>query len=275
MFSVPGEKYGEFELPCGQCIGCKLERSRQWAVRCMHENVMHDFSSYITLTFNDDHAPWDGSLDYKVFQRFLKRARKKLGKFRYYMCGEYGGENGRPHYHAILFGVYFPDRVFDRTSPSGCNLYRSPTLESLWPFGFSSVGDVTFESAAYVARYCTKKVTGDPSFMHYLRELDDGTRIYLTPEFGHMSLKPGIGIPFFNKYRDEILDNGSVVMRGVEMKAPKAYDRLVHGVDPRQDDIEYSRYLKGLDMRDDCTAERLAVQEVVAKARSDFKKRSL
>lgn len=281
VFHVPGatnkdfRKHGDFQLPCGQCIGCRLERSRQWAVRCMHEAAMHDSSVFITLTYDDEHAPYDKSLNYRDFQLFCKRLRKKLGKFRFFMCGEYGDDFGRPHFHACIFGLHFDDREIFRELPNGSRLYRSRTLESLWPFGYSTIGDVTFESAAYVARYCVKKITGEQAMNHYLIELDDGTRVWRTPEFAHMSLKPGIGYPFFEKYKDEILDWDQVVMRGVVMKPPRAYDRKVKGYDVRFDDNQYSRYLRSLDMRDDATAERLAVRHSVAKARLKTKSRSL
>ena len=100
-------------VPCGQCIGCRLERSRQWAVRCVHESSLHRFSSFITLTYNDEHLPSDRSLNVEHFQRFMKRLRKHLEplKIRFFHCGEYGDKFRRPHYHAIVFGYDFPDRI--------------------------------------------------------------------------------------------------------------------------------------------------------------------
>ena len=149
------------KLPCGQCIGCRLERSRQWATRIMFESQLHEKNSFITLTYSNEHLPFPPSLDHRHFQLFMKRFRKEF-KLRYYMCGEYGDKFFRPHFHACLFGVDFKeDRVLVKRSPSGHDLYRSPTLERFWTFGQSAIGDLTFESAAYVARYVTKKITGD------------------------------------------------------------------------------------------------------------------
>lgn len=154
-------------VPCGQCLGCRLERSRQWAVRCMHEASLYDRNCFITLTYDDDNLPADRSLHYSHFQLFMKRLRKAHGDgIRFYMCGEYGEKKGRPHYHACLFNFNFDDLTLWQER-RGTKLYRSKSLERLWPYGFSTVGGVTFQSAAYVARYIMKKVTGDRAPDHY------------------------------------------------------------------------------------------------------------
>jgi len=158
----------QVSLPCGQCVGCRLERSRQWAVRCVHESQLHKENCFITLTYAPEHLPQNSSLDYRDFQLFMKRLRKRFtGKsIRFYMCGEYGENFGRPHFHACIFGHNFDDLKLWKTQ-NDVPLFRSKTLEELWPFGHSSVGTVTFESAAYVARYIMKKVTGDAAAEHY------------------------------------------------------------------------------------------------------------
>src|SRR3954449_8205389 len=95
--SLSGEK---FSLPCGQCIGCRLERSRQWAMRCVHENKMHPRSSFVTLTYDDKNIPPAGSLSKRDFQLFMKRLRKSQSNpLRFFACGEYGETTHRPHYH--------------------------------------------------------------------------------------------------------------------------------------------------------------------------------
>lgn len=189
---------GQYVRPfaCGQCIGCKLEKSRQWAVRCMHEASLYDHNVFITLTFREPRF----SLDYLGdFQPFMKKLRERLRpwfpKIRFYMCGEYGEENSRAHYHALLFNCDFPDKVLHKRSGPH-KLFRSPMLEELWPHGFSSIGSVTFESAGYVARYCTKVLSGDESDdSGALSILDPDTgEIYTRlKEFSRMSLRPGIG----------------------------------------------------------------------------------
>ena len=155
QWAIPGT---EIWLPCGQCIGCRLQRSREWAARCVFEASRHEHNSFITLTYAPECLPEDGSLHYEHFQKFIKRLRKRLWRYeddlkvRFFMCGEYGEQFSRPHYHAIIFGYDFPDKVFWSRN-NGYPLYRSRMLEELWPFGYCTVGDVTFESAAYVARY--------------------------------------------------------------------------------------------------------------------------
>jgi len=274
-FSEPRDYRDQLEIPCGQCVGCRLERSRQWAVRCMHETQMHQHSSFVTLTYDDEHV--SPSLHYPDFQDFMKRLRKKFGRVRFYMCGEYGEQFSRPHFHACLFGVFFRDRVPWKSLDSGSTLYRSATLEKLWPFGFSSVGDVTFESAAYVARYVMKKVTGDRADLHYLRvDTRTGEEISLVPEFNRMSLKPGVGADWFRKYLEEVIVRDGVVVNGRVTRVPRYYDVMMEKIDGWVlDEIKFARLSKALAAAGDSTPERLAVRESVASARLKFKKRTL
>jgi len=282
-------------LRCGQCIGCRVNRSREWAIRCMHEAQLHEHSVFATLTYNDDNNS-NPSLNYDHFQRFMKRLRKwqpdkrygmvdgkrkLLNPIRFYMCGEYGDQGGRRHFHVILFGCFFRDRRFYRDLPSGHRLYTSDVLANLWPMGFSSIGDVTFESAAYVARYVCKKVTGRNAEAHYERVDGDTGEIYsLEPEFSHMSLKPGIGAKWFAAYRREVFglsgDLDRVVMDGQEFKPPRYYDNLLKSaVDFDSDMVEFLRYEKAKKFGKDSSPDRLAVLERCAEARLSFKKRSL
>ena len=218
-------------LPCGQCIGCRLERSRQWAVRIMHEASLHERNCFLTLTFNDEHVPSDYSLNVGTFQKFMKRYRKLCGPVRFFHCGEYGELNFRPHYHAIIFGHDFPDKIQSNVSANN-PLFVSPTLNRLWPFGFASIGDVTFESAAYVARYITKKVTGDLAESHYQRVIEaTGEIVNVAPEYTTMSRRPGIGAGWFDKFGGEVYPLDRVVMRGREMRPPRAYDQYLEARD--------------------------------------------
>ena len=133
----------------------------------MHEASLHASNVFITLTYSDEFLPADKSLDYSHFQLFMKRLRKHFGVgIRFYMAGEYGSALGRPHFHAILFNFDFPDKVF-HASRGKHRVFRSASLEMLWPFGFSEIGSVTFQSAAYISRYIMKKVTGHVADDHY------------------------------------------------------------------------------------------------------------
>lgn len=288
MFAMPGEKHGEFQIPCGQCVGCRLERSRQWAVRCVHESQLHVASSFVTLTYSDENLPFLNGLAYSHFQKFMKRLRKKFPRCRFFMCGEYGDNFGRPHYHALLFGVHFSDRTPWRMSSGGFQLYRSRLLESLWTLGNSEIGDVSFESAAYVARYCMKKVTGKgavssggagaerPVLGAYERLDMFGEIHQISSEFAHMSLKPGIGAGWIAKYKSDVYPEDVCVINGVKVKPPKYYLRYLQSLPGVESDlVEFERYKKGLEFQADNTPERLAVREVVARARLGLKRRSL
>lgn len=182
-----------FSLPCGQCVGCRLERSRQWAMRCLHESQLHKANCFVTLTYSDEFLPLDGGLSKRHFQLFIKRLRRAYPNevIRYFHCGEYGGKTFRPHYHAIIFGLDFDDKILfsDGSNP----VFTSDKLESIWGLGFCTLGAVTFESAAYVARYVMKKVTGHMAEKHYERVSTETGEIYqLQPEYITMSLKPAI-----------------------------------------------------------------------------------
>ena len=263
------------QIPCGQCIGCRLEKSRQWAMRCMHEAQMHENNCFITLTYDDTHLPPDQSLHHRDFQLFIKRLRKRFrtSKIRYYMAGEYGENFGRPHYHACIFGFDFHDKKLWKRTSSGSFIYRSDDLEALWPFGYSSIGDVNFESAAYVARYIMKKQTGKNSQNHYT---DQETGVIKNPEYNKMSLKPGIGYEWYKKYRSDVYPHDYVVIRGKKVKPPKFYDKKYKTDYPYEyDEILYNRDKSAKLNIADNTPERLAVKEQVLLAKLQKLKRTL
>lgn len=282
---VAKEGYTPLELPCGQCIGCRLERSRQWAIRCMHEKQLHERACFLTLTYKVDPV----SLQYRDFQLFMKRLRARLkgAKLRFFMCGEYGERFSRPHFHCCLYGWDFPDRqVFSQ----GQNpLYRSALLEECWPHGFASIGELTFESAAYVARYVMKKVTGPNAREHYGEigtDPNTGEVLLRQPEFTHMSLKPGIGAGWLDKFASDVYPHGKVVVNGVECKPPRYYDvrfkksglkkysdgTVVPSIE--YEDMMFERDVAANARAADNTYSRLAVREQVTKARVKLKKRN-
>lgn len=250
-------------VPCGQCIGCRLERSRQWAMRCVHEAQLHDENCFITLTYNDDHLPKNKSLVKSDFQLFMKRFRKQFSsiKIRFFHCGEYGTLNQRPHYHAIIFGFNFPDLVLFSQRDS-VRVYTSEILAKLWGKGFVTVGDVTFESAAYVARYVLKKVTGAPAADHYKGRL---------PEYVTMSRRPGVAAGWFFKYWSDIWpvdgQGDYVIMRGKKLRPPKFYDEKLKAELPDyMAIIKRARKAMAALHADESTPERLAVKEAVKNA---------
>jgi len=253
-------------VPCGQCIGCRLERSRQWAVRCIHEAVLHEDTSFITLTYRDEALPRFGSLLMDDWQKFFKRLRKRCGKVRFFGCGEYGEKFGRPHYHACLFGLDFPDKVL-WTVRGEHKVYRSPLLESVWTDGQSEIGSLTFESAAYVARYCLKKVTGKRAAEHYeCVDPDTGEVGSRLPEFATMSRRPGIGSKWFEEFGAEVYPSDEVIVRGHPAKPPRFYDKLLAAQD-EEASVELQKARAGSRVRKDETRARLRVREVCATAR--------
>lgn len=248
------------DLPCGQCIGCRLERSRKWAVRCLHEASLYEQNAFITLTYDDKHIPPNGSLRVEDFQKFMKRLRFEFSdrRIRYFHCGEYGESTQRPHYHACLFNFDFPDKSIWKKSQEN-NLYRSKILERLWPEGQSTIGDVTFESAAYVARYITKKMTGPHAEEHY------GD---LKPEYVTMSRRPGLGSEWFEKFKSDLYpDDFALIKRGdtySKCKVPKYYDTLLERTDPQEfAKVHAARKVNAQCHKDNNTPERLAVREEI------------
>lgn len=211
----PREAYNDLrvEVPCGQCIGCRLEYARQWAVRAVHELKCHKRSCFLTLTYSDKNLPQDGLLEKKELQKFQKRLAKYIApiRVRYMSCGEYGEETNRPHYHIILYGYDFPDKE-KYSENQGYPIYTSKILDRLWEYGECKIGSVTFESCCYVARYMLKKQKGKN------KRTDGGE------EFLFSSRQPGLGEMHYQKYKGEIYETDSVIVRGKEMRPPKYYD---------------------------------------------------
>lgn len=263
------------EIPCGQCIGCRLERSRQWAIRCVHEASLYEDNCFVTLTYDDEHLPESRSLVLRDFQLFMKRLRMLVGMgfdsgIRFFHCGEYGEKFERPHYHACIFNWDFPDKVHYKTR-GGFKYYNSGMLDACWsdsagrPIGFAVIGDVTFESAAYVARYVTKKVTGENAAEFY-----EGRK----PEYVTMSRARGIGSGWMDKFQGDVFPSDEVVLRGRRLRPPKFYDKVLEMKSP----ADYQR-MKALRKRkaflfsDDNTPERLAVRESITKQKMTLLKR--
>jgi len=248
----------------------------------MHESQLHACSSFLTLTYRPESLPADGSLNKKHFQDFMKRLRERLGiSLRYFHCGEYGEKFARPHYHCILFGYDFPDRVFYRPAEGGA-LYTSSLLDDVWGHGHCIIGDVTFESAAYVARYVTKKVTGMAADGHYLRfdpesgeihENPDGSLARRQPEYVTMSRRPGIAADWFKLFQRDVYPSDEVIARGVSCRPPRFYDKLFEAAHGDMDAVRTRRIGGMRKQADNNTDARLAVRERVTLARISVLKR--
>ncbi len=278
----------QMALPCGQCLGCRMDRSKQWALRCWHEASLFDSNTFITLTFNDENLNPNGSLVRADFQKFMKRLRKDnkglqyvqplTGSsnpypIRFFHCGEYGENLTRPHHHACLFNFDFQDKyLWDNRKPE-TPLFRSASLEKLWPYGFSTIGEVTFKSAAYVARYITKKVNGQHAASHYLRgdpdevdpETGETSAYYLEPEYITMSLRPGVGGRWFEKNPGDVYPKDFTTVGGRKFKTPAYYDRLYERSEPDEmAQVKQKRKLACIKNASDNTPARLKAKAAVA-----------
>lgn len=228
---------------------------------------MHENSCFITLTFSPEELNKRGnpdSLDVRDFQLFMKRLRKKHShKIRFFHCGEYGEKNQRPHYHALIYNHDFPDRKLFKERKN-IKLYTSKELEELWPYGFSTIGDVTFQSAAYVARYIMKKQKGDKAEEHYTNiDSTTGEVTTIEPEYCTMSRKPGIGYDWFQKYKTDVYPRDVCIINNHEVKPPRYYDTLL--TQEELDEVKKKRKEKMLEPFDgyDERLDRLWVQEEV------------
>lgn len=288
MFKPPFVGAKPENIPCGQCVGCRMTKADEWATRLWHENQTHDASTFVTLTFSDEHLPADGSIRVRDIQLFIKRLRKHLGhgRVRYFACGEYGDDNLRPHYHAILYGFDFEDRYPWRKSQSGHVCYRSPTLERLWPFGHCEIGTVTRESLGYVARYVLKKVTGQPAADHYKRVNQVTGEIHqVQPEFITMSTRPGIGAAWYTRFKGDAFPSDFVIVDGEKKPIPRYYDKKLKAEFEGQSvvgssashpvRILYERRQRAFKHKADQTPERLAVREELQQLRVNKLKRDL
>jgi len=194
---------------------------------------MHDESCFVTLTYDDDFLPYGATLYKPDYQKFLKRLRKKY-EVRYFLGGEYGDTTQRPHYHAILFGWRPDDPELFTESADGLKLYTSKELSSLWGMGHATFGEATFDSASYCAGYTRKKITGDAAWEHYASYCPDTGEIFeRQPEFGAMSLKPGIGASWLEKYGRDSYEKDQVILKGKAMKPPRFYDTKIEVTDPQ------------------------------------------
>ncbi|AXH77008.1 MAG: replication initiator protein [Microviridae sp.] len=253
-------------------------------MRAMHEKQLHSASCFITLTYDDRHLPEGGSLSMDDYQRFMKRLRHRFGAgIRFMGCGEYGDETDRPHYHIVLLNCDFPDRKYLKSSNSGLPLYSSLELERLWSengelLGHCNIGNVDFDSCAYVARYVMKKFKNKEKIVGFI----DGVRVEVCPETGvirepvfmTMSRRPGLAKDWYNRFGPHAYEWDSVVFKGVEVPPPRYYDSLRVGP-CINDDLKKRRRRMAALHRADQTLARLRVREVVALAKLSLKGRKL
>jgi len=248
-------KGAPMEVPCGHCVGCRLDRRRAWSIRCMHEAQLYDSNLFVTWTYDDGHLPESRSLEYVDFQLMMKRLRKEVrgvskapdGKFpiRFFCSGEYGGLHGRPHWHALLFNARFNDM-----RPMDNGKFLSRQAETLWGKGTVCIGTVTPRSAAYVAGYTLEKVYGSAEAYEDVVDLRTGELTSRRPEFCNMSRRPGIGAWWFDRYRSDLFGkDGShdfAVMDGVKYKVPRYYVDQLEG--NALEAVKEARFLRAMEV---------------------------
>lgn len=257
-------------VPCGCCIGCLLERARQWAVRCMHEAKMWQDNCFLTLTYDNDHLPKDGSLVKSDLQLFMKRLRFRKNSsvenpVRFYGCGEYGDVTFRPHYHVLLFNCAFRDKLYHTENARGEKLYTSCEVRELWPVGHNVIGDVSFTSARYVTGYVTKKVNKVEQYMR----LDAEGRCYsVLPEFSVMSRRPGVGALYYARFGKELRTHDNVIVDGKAVPGTRFYDTRSELQDPSAHvRNKRKRKLEAVKRKWDNSSRRRLVKETVVRAR--------
>ncbi|WNK14530.1 MAG: replication initiator protein [Microvirus sp.] len=244
----------------------------------MHESALHSENCFITLTYARDTLPPNGSLEHKDFQKFIRSVRKKTKRnIRYYVCGEYGPENQRPHYHACIFGLDFHDRIHAGTSASGEKYYESETLSALWKHGRCSVQDLNTQTAGYCSRYIMTKALGETAKTAYQKISDTGELIQLAPEYAKMSLKPGLGQWWYQKYQADIHKKDKAIDATGKVHAPpRYYDKLLKRRNAeRLEELQEARATKAKQQTEDQTPERLAVREIVHEAKLKTLKRNM
>lgn len=274
--------YGiKIKVPCGHCLGCMIDRSRMWALRCTDEAKMHEKNVFLTLTFNENYIHDNRSVSKTFLSQFMKRFRYYYGDgIRFLGVGEYGEKKLRPHYHLLLFNFDFDDKYeFKVDTHRGVSYWRSPFLEKyVWcdvaskdSLGFSIIGDVNFQTSAYVSRYCTKKIFNNKK--HRLAYFKDKE-----PEFMNFSRNYGIGFEAFLEYHTEYLSRGYCDLvngkKFIKMPVPRYYINMAEKYFPK----EFSEYkLKCYDFliknlfneNIDNTTERLLTREELKKMKVD------
>lgn len=272
------------DVPCGQCMACRLRRSADTAQRAVHEASCYERNCFLTLTVSDENLDKvfpGGSLDHRPFQLFMKRLRKEFSGYtkivrpdwfkgkswneypiRVLMCGEYGELLSRPHYHCCIFNFDFEDKEIWSVR-HGVRLYRSNSLEELWPYGYSTIGEVTFESARYLAKYVTKKVTGTRAYEHYFNAETGEIR---KSEYIQFPRGFGLGRLWFDKYGHEIYASDSVVLHKNggygKVRPAKYYDSIFDLTNPdSMSIIKRARRDRARLLGLNCSADRLLDKE--------------
>lgn len=261
-------------VPCSRCLGCRLERSRQWAVRGYCELQSCEQSSFITLTYSTENLVWGverPTLVKQHLQQFMKDLRKKYTekKIRFFGCGEYGTLNKRPHYHLCLFGHDFSDKRHYSGKGSEA-LFTSLELDKIWGYGECKIGSVTFKSIAYIARYICDKKLGKEA--RYYEEQA------INPEFVRMSLKPGLGSDWYDKFKTDLFPHDYMVVNGKKCRIPRYFSEKFKKDSPAAYEVLVKKKrMEELEKNPEefYNLRRMRVKENIKKAQIKFAKRKI
>lgn len=234
------KKHGSWEMPlnvpCGACLGCRLNKAADWSTRIAHEASLHEQNTWVTLTYDPEHLPEGGTLVKKHVQYFMTYLRRYTGShgIRYFAVGEYGSESKRPHYHITLFNFDFKDKVHLKNTFQGHPLYTSELLTRCWPKGHSFIGELNIKTAKYTAEYVMKQVKGANAKDYYRTWYDDGSYKEIIPPFALSSRMPGLGHDFYQKHKAEMYRDLEVYIPevGKAPRIPAYYDWLLAKEDP-------------------------------------------
>lgn len=227
------------KIPCGQCIGCRMDYARDWATRCELEMRKYEHNYFVTLTYDDEHLHVtnginldtgeliiSNTLEPKDLTTFMKVLRTKWQRnygeegIRFYACGEYGDAGGRAHYHIMLFNCNIRDLVKHHQNKKGNWIYTSEMLEKAWGKGIVGITEASWDTAAYTARYMLKKQKGLNKELHYTMHAQ-------IPEFSRMSRMPGIAAEWYHENRDKLWQTDEIILaKGRKVHTPKYYDEL-------------------------------------------------
>lgn len=292
-------------LPCGKCDSCKMDRAKDWALRCVKEASLYEENIFLTLTYDAENLPPDLSLNKEHFTTFIRAVRDKYRdthpKIRFFMCGEYGNptpENNfiaRPHYHALIFNFAFPDQKLEYRRADGDAVYSSESCTKLWGKGLIHIAAVNEKTAGYCARYTLKKTNSED-----LKTIDPETglepyEVYnpitdtyhrVEPEYVNMSRRPGIGKEWYDKFQTDMHDGrlyithsrdfASKKLKPVIVKNPVYFDKLRERENPElQKEIVDARKQKAIENAENHSYDRLRAKEVILRQRISQLKRNL
>ncbi|WNK14340.1 MAG: replication initiator protein [Microvirus sp.] len=230
LFFSPQKNATAIDIPCGKCIGCRLNQAQQWAIRSHHEAKCWPKNTFATLTYNDEQLPADLNLQPQHFTLFLKRLRehqqrKHNNKIRYMMCGEYGDLYSRPHYHAIIYNFEPDDLQHYKDTKAGHPVYTSETMDKLWRMGTTYWGNATYESAGYIARYVTK-VFSNTKHTEII-DVETGEIIQRVTPYADRSTHPGLGAEWIRKYgKTDAYSHDRIILDGKKLPVPRYYSKI-------------------------------------------------